>query len=116
MRLAAFNAIDSASVAQKRFKKNIHLREVNLRKTHRQNAINERRILKARAKGDSLYTQRIVPLKDTIEPKFFLREWFKYKIGEAPVVFDSIPFNKSVEQIGAYLKRKGCTKVPSPLM
>ncbi|MFN5633901.1 MAG: BamA/TamA family outer membrane protein [Flavobacteriia bacterium] len=110
LRLAAFNAIDSASVAQKRFKKNIHLREVNLRKTHRQNAINERRILKARAKGDSLYTQRIVPLKDTIEPKFFLREWFKYKIGEAPVVFDSIPFNKSVEQIGAYLKRKGCYK------
>ncbi len=108
LKLAAFNAIDSSAVAEKRFEKNIRLREINQRKKNRQNKINARRIDKARAKGNELYTERIVPLKDTIEPKLFLREWFKYKIGEAPIVFDSIPFNKSIEQISAFLKKKGC--------
>jgi outer membrane protein insertion porin family len=108
LRLAAYNAIDSSAVAEKRYEKNIKLREINQRKKNRQNEINARRIEKARAKGSTLYTERIIPLKDTIDPKLFLREWFKYKIGEAPIVFDSIPFNKSIEQIGAFLKKKGC--------
>ena len=62
---------------------------------------------KAIKKGRSHYTERIIPLKDTIEPRMFFREWYKYKIGQAPIVFDSVPFNKTIEQFGAYMKRKG---------
>ena len=106
-KLLAFNMVDSAKVAQKRYRKNVKLSEKNAKKRLREKRINEKRIAKARAKNKDLYTQKIIPLKDTINPRMFFREWFKYKIGKAPVVFDSIPYNKSIEQLGAYLRKKG---------
>lgn len=107
MRLWAYNRIDSANVAKKRLAKNKSIREENLERIQRRDRINKKRIEKARAKGDEFYTEKIVKLKDTIFPKMFFREWFKYKIGEKPVVYDSIPFNKSIEQLNVYLKNKG---------
>ena len=73
----------------------------------RQERINLRRIDKAKKKGNNLYTQKFIPLKDTVNPKMFFREWIKYKIGEAPVIFDSLPHNKTIEQYAIYLKKKG---------
>lgn len=107
MRLWAYNRVDSTSVAKKRFRKNISIREENKERIERRDEINKRRIEKARLKNQDLYTEKIVKLKDTVNPKMFFREWFKYKIGEKPVVYDSIPFNKSIEQLKLYLKNKG---------
>lgn len=107
LKLWAYNRVDSAKVADKRSIKNMSLRKVNMKRLNRQNTINSRRIAKAKKKGRDLYTERKIALKDTVNPKLFLREWFKYKIGEKPIVFDSIPFNKSIEQLEVYLRNKG---------
>jgi len=106
-RLMAFNTFDSTKVANKRLKKNIQIQEENKKRREKERRINEVRIQKAKAKGRTLYTHKNVILKDTIEPRRFLREWYKYKVGEPPVTFDSILYNKTIEQFGAYLKSKG---------
>ena len=105
--LFIFNCIDSSKVAVKRNKDNIKIRLENQEKIIAQNSINARRIEKAREKNKTYYTQKTIQLKDTLEPNMFLKEWLKYKIGEEPVIFDSLLFNKSVEQIGSYLRKKG---------
>lgn len=106
-KLMAFNSIDSAKVAEKRKRKNVKLREINRERLEKQDRINSKREDKARRKGKLFYTRKTIELRDTVEPRMFLREWYKYKIGEPPVVFDSIPFNKTVTQYKAYLKSKG---------
>lgn len=106
-KLMAYNLIDSSKVAEKRARKNIELREKNRKKRAKQERINNKRMEKARIKGKSYYTEKIIPLKDTITPSKFLREWYKYEIGRPPVIFDSIPYNKSLLQLSAYLKTKG---------
>ncbi|MCH2225328.1 MAG: BamA/TamA family outer membrane protein [Crocinitomicaceae bacterium] len=106
-KLLAYNMIDSGRVANKRHRKNIKLHLKNNKRRQREKEINKRRIMKARAKNDTVYTEKIIPLKDTVNPKMFFREWYKYKIGKPPVVFDSIPFEKSVEQLNAFLRKRG---------
>jgi hypothetical protein len=107
MKLWAFNRVDSTHVANKRFEKNLKLREKNNKRLSKQERINKKRIAKARSKGKELYTEKTVILKDTVNTKMFFREWFKYKIGEKPIVFDSIPFNKTLDQLAIFLKNKG---------
>lgn len=53
------------------------------------------------------YLRKVVPLKDTTEKKGFFREWLKYKFGEPPVVFDSVLFQQSIQQIEAFLVNRG---------
>ncbi|MCH2230161.1 MAG: outer membrane protein assembly factor [Crocinitomicaceae bacterium] len=106
-KLLAFNRVDSTKVANKRVKKNQANFLTNRKRLARQDQINSKRMHRAIRKGRSHYTEKIIKLKDTVEPRMFFREWYKYKIGHAPVVFDSIPYNKSIDQIGAYLRRKG---------
>lgn len=106
-KLFAYNRVDSAKVAEKRIKKNIDLKEENRARLKKQDKINSRRIEKAKEKNHDFYTHKTIQLKDTIEPQKFFREWYKYKVGQPPVVFDSIPFNKSIEQLNSYLKQKG---------
>ncbi|MBU2018687.1 MAG: hypothetical protein KJ941_03490, partial [Bacteroidetes bacterium] len=85
LKLRAFNMIDSAKVAEKRIRKNEKLDRTNSKRRKKQKRINTRRIERARENGDTLYTQKIISLKDTLNPKLFLKEWLKYKYGEAPV-------------------------------
>jgi len=106
-RLWAYNQIDSSVVAAKRTQANIALRRKNESRIARQTRINDRRIVRARKKNREYYTEKLIPLKDTISPRLLLKEWFKYKLGEQPVVLDSIPFTKTVEQLTIYLKSKG---------
>ena len=106
-KLMVYNMFDSTSVANKRFKKNISIRKKNAKKLRKEDRINTKRIEKSRKKDRSVYTQKIIPLLDTVAPKMFLREWFKYKIGEIPVVFDSLSYNKSIEQLNLFLKNRG---------
>jgi outer membrane protein assembly factor BamA len=107
MKLWAYNQVDSSKVANKRIRINQELRMKNKQRLSRQSKINNRRIVKARRKGKKVYSERIVQLKDTVNPRMFLREWFKYKIGEKPIVFDSIPYNKSIDQLEVFLRNKG---------
>lgn len=106
-KLLVFNAVDSAKVANKRIRKNQELRAENAKRIKKQERINAKRIEKAKANGDRLYTEKIIPLKDTVNPRKFLREWLKYNVGSPPVIFDSIPYEKSIEQLSAFLKKKG---------
>lgn len=107
LKLLAYNVVDSAHVADKRIEKNTRLDRINKRKKERQAQINTRRIEKARSKGSEYYTKKIIPLKDTLNPRLFLREWLKYKFGEPPVIFDSTAYIKTLEQHANYLKKKG---------
>ncbi len=102
-----YNSVDSTKIAEKRNYKNQKIRSKNAQKLYKQNKINQIRIAKAIKKGDSTYIKKHIELRDTIEPSLFLREWIKYKIGESPVIFDSLLFQKTNEQILAYLKKKG---------
>ncbi len=106
-RLWIYNRVDSVNVAEKRFRKNEKLRSKNQHILKRQNDVNKRRIKKSIEKNRIMYTEKLVKLKDTINPRMFFREWFKYKIGEKPVVFDSILFNKSLEQLAVFIKNRG---------
>jgi outer membrane protein insertion porin family len=110
LKLFAYNLVDSTSVANKRFRENQKLRAINKKKLERQNLINQKRKSRAIVKGKHVYTEKIIVLKDTTNPHLFLREWFKYKIGEKPIVFDSILLNKSLDQLGVFLKNKGYYK------
>ncbi|MFK7786528.1 MAG: BamA/TamA family outer membrane protein [Crocinitomicaceae bacterium] len=106
-KLMMYNAVDSAHVADKRARKNLKLREKNKKLRAKEDRINAKRSAKANLKNREYYTQKIVQLKDTVKPKKFFREWLKYKIGRPPVVFDSIPYNKTLEQLSAYMRKKG---------
>jgi outer membrane protein insertion porin family len=107
LKLRAFNLVDSTKVADKRIRKNEQLQQKNEKRIFRQNRINNKRIVKAKRKDDELYTRKKIALKDTLSPKLFLREWLKYKYGEAPVIFDAVAYEKTIEQHGNYLKKKG---------
>ncbi|MFM7595267.1 MAG: BamA/TamA family outer membrane protein, partial [Flavobacteriales bacterium] len=107
LRLAVFNAVDSAKVAEKRQRKNTKLLEDNSKSISKMNRINAKRIAKAREKGRDYYTEKIIPLKDVEHPRKFLREWLKFKYGEKPVVFDTNLFVRSVDQARILLRKKG---------
>lgn len=106
-KLNAYNSVDSVKVANKRARLDQELRETNIRRKEKEAEVNKKRIEKARAKRNSYYTHKTKQLKDTINPRKFLREWYKYTIGEPPVIFDSTSYDKSIEQLNAYLEQKG---------
>jgi outer membrane protein insertion porin family len=106
-KLMLFNAFRPEKISVKRQKLNEKVRQHNREQLVKQDSINAKRIRKARAKGNDFYTKKILKLKDTVEYSLFFREWLKYKIGESPVIFDSTLMNKSVDQVGKYLKKKG---------
>ncbi len=95
------------SIDTKRRKKNKISNGKNIERSKKANATNEKRISRARAKGEENYTEVIPKLIDTLLTRKFFREWKRDKYGEKPVIFDSLLYVKSQEQIQAYLKRKG---------
>ena len=105
--LWAYNQIDSSKVAKKRLIKNQKISSINQTRRTRQERINKKRIDKARRKGQEYYTEKIIPLKDTIEPRSFFGEWLKYSLGEHPVIFDSSYMNKTMDQFDIFLRKKG---------
>lgn len=117
LRLRVYNMVDTVpskllrpfmrSMEQKRYDKNAKIRRKNEKRLTKQQQINERRILRAIDRGEVGYDPRVKKLKDTINPRPFLREWLKYEFGEAPRIFDSISMDRSLDQIEIYLRRKG---------
>ncbi len=106
-KLYAYNTFDSTKIADKRARKDIEIKLENEERLEKQIRINKKRIAKAKEKGKDFYTHKSLRLKDTLNPSKFLREWYKYEIGEPPVIYDSSAFNKTLEQMTAYLKQKG---------
>lgn len=106
-KLRAFNAFDSTKIANKRHLKNEKIVSNNRKKLSRQDRVNSKRMDKAIKKGRTHYTQKIIPLNDTINPRKFIREWYKYKIGRPPVIFDSMSYVKSLEQLELFMRKKG---------
>jgi outer membrane protein assembly factor BamA len=107
IRLIMYNAVDSAKVAKKRGYKNDKLTKTNAKRIQKMDHVNTRRIAQARAKGQDFYSQKIIPLKDTLNPTRFFREWLKYKYGERPVIYDSTLYGISQSQLLIFLRKKG---------
>ncbi len=107
LKLIIYNTIDSAKVNKNHNKHYARITEKNKNLIEKQNRVNARRIEKARRKGKIKYTERIITLYDTVNPKLTFKEWIKYKRGEKPVIFDTLAYNKSVDQLVAYLQKKG---------
>ena len=105
LKLRAFNMIDSAKVVDSRKKANQKFKAKLKRKRERYARINARRIEKAKKKGRTYYTEKII--KDSMNHEVILRERIKYKFGEDPKVFDSIAFEKTGEQIINFLRKRG---------
>ena len=80
-KLAVFNSVDSSKVAEKRKIKNIEIRQINRKRLKRQDRINAKREQRSQLKGEKFFKKKTISLRDTIEPRMFLREWYKYKIG-----------------------------------
>ncbi len=106
-KLMAFNSVDSTRVANKRMRRNEKIRAKNRKRLKREDRSNSRRIDRAKKKGLDTYRHKTVSLKDTVEPNLFLSEWYKYRVGRPPVLFDSILYKKTIDQIGKYLRNKG---------
>ena len=106
-KLFAYNRFDSLKIANKRQRLNKRLAAKNVKRGLKEDRINKKRIEKAREKGKTDYSKKLITPKDTVSPRKFLREWYKYKIGRPPVIFDSTLFEKSQEQLLAYMKKRG---------
>lgn len=105
--LMIYNQFDSTKIiceAQDHINK---LHRINQKKLLRQQKINAKRIQKAIRKGKSDYQERIIDLRDTINPRKTLKEWLKFTLGEPPIILDSLYFNKSIEQTALFLRKKG---------
>jgi len=107
LKLRVYNSLDSTKIAEKRQKKNQKISQKNKKKRQKVKRINKKRMRKALSKGDSTYRPKSLSLKDTVNPRKFLREWLKYDVGEAPVVFDTNLMQRSVVQIEKYMRTKG---------
>ncbi|MFY7944166.1 MAG: hypothetical protein ACOVNZ_06270, partial [Crocinitomicaceae bacterium] len=105
MKLFIFNSVDSVKIVEKRLKKKKSF-DFKMKKKHEKvKKINQKRIRKAIKRGETEYEEKV--LTDTVFSKVLFREKLKYKFGQKPIVFDSILFDKSIEQIGLFLKKKG---------
>lgn len=106
-RLRIYNMVDSAKVEKKRLATIEKIKLKNIKRKAKQDRINEKRIRKAREKGQDGYIPKHISLKDTLDVKQKFREQLKYKRGETPVVADSFLLDKSKDQLATYLHSIG---------
>lgn len=104
LKLYFYNRIDTTRHQRQVNRKREKYRRKNERRKTRENKINNRRIDRAREKGDSLYRQKVISEKDV---KLGWREWVRSNLGQAPVLLDTVKVRKSHEQIDIYLRKKG---------
>ena len=104
-KLRIYNSIDSARVAHKRELKYQAYDRKQKRKKDKVAHVNTKRNAKAFERGDTAFV-----LKEFHESSFtkvLWKEKVKYKFGQKPIVFDTILNQKSIEQLGFYLRKKG---------
>ena len=95
--LHVYNSVNQEKIEKKRIRKNARIESVNSQRTEKNNKINARREAKGR-KAKKLVLKK----KNTLT----FREWL-LRIGEPPVIYDSVLANKSARQIKMYLNNKG---------
>jgi outer membrane protein assembly factor BamA len=105
LKLYIFNAIDSAKIVDKRIRKKQSFDYKIIRKQKKVSRINKKRMQRAIKRGESEYDKKV--LSDTGFSKVLFREKLKYKFGQKPIVFDSVLFKKSIDQISIFLTKKG---------
>ena len=106
--LRIYNTINEDLVIAERRCKNARLHRKNIeKKIPRAESKNEKRIARARERGDSLYLPYRIKLKDTLAPRKFIYEWLLYEFGESPNLMNENLVHRSTEQIRLYLQKKG---------
>ena len=108
LKLRVYNLIDSAKIVVKKNERFAGFQKGLKKKQKRYDKINLKRIDRAQRKGQKEYRKKV--LSDTIYNHLLLRERLKYKFGEEPIVFDSIAYRKTNQQIINFLRRKGYYK------
>jgi len=108
LKLRVYNLIDSAKIVAKKNERYARFQKGLEKKQKRYDKTNQKRIARAQRKGQKQYRKKI--LSDTIYNHLLLRERLKYKFGEEPIVFDSIAYKKTNQQIINFLRRKGYYK------
>lgn len=95
--LHVYNSVNQDKIEKKRVRKNARIESVNSQRIEKNNRLNAKR----EAKGKK-------PRKVSLKKKNTLtfREWL-LRIGEQPVVYDSLLTKKSARQINLYLNNKG---------
>lgn len=122
-RLRVYNMIRAQKAKDKHDKKLNNWKTKNAKKMAKKypkriakaTRVNNRRIAKAKAKGETYYKTKYATLqdslprgyKDTLAMPDRLRERMKYKFGEPPVLVDTFLMSSTKEQMLAYLKAKG---------
>lgn len=101
------NSIDSSTVQRKHLKLLERVKRSNARKIKKNEHINEKRIERALKKGLNSYEKKELYLSDTTNIRLSFMEWLKFKLGEPPVIFDSIYYNKTIDQFKVFLHSKG---------
>ena len=104
LKLFFYNRIDTLKHQKQVDKKEEKYRKKNEKRKIKENEINNRRREKAIAKGDSLYKYRQISDK---EVKLGWREWVRVRMGEPPILLDTLRVRKSKEQMEIYLRKKG---------
>ncbi len=105
--LLVHNSIDSSTVQKKHLKLLERVKRSNARKIKKNNIVNEKRIEKSQKRGESFYEKKDLFLEDTTNIRLSFMEWMKFKLGEPPVIFDSIYYNKTLDQFKVFLHSKG---------
>ena len=104
VKLRIYNAIDSAHVAHKREVKFQKFERKQKRKKEKVDRINAERNEKAFARGDSTFFPK--EYHQATFTKVLWKEKVKYKFGQKPIVFDTILYQKSIEQTKTTAKRQ----------
>jgi hypothetical protein len=104
VKLFIYNRIDTTKHERQVDRKTEKYRVKNNKREAKENAINLKRIKKAKAKGKETYKHKVIPPK-TI--KYGWRDWVLKNMAEAPVLLDSNRVDKSDSQMKIYLKKKG---------
>ena len=105
--LRIFNSINEEKIERKRKEKNAELHAKNLVRLEKERIKNEKRILRGQKRGDSLYRPYRANLKDTINPKKLIGEWWRDVAGDIPVLLDTAAVENSNKQLELFLAKKG---------
>jgi outer membrane protein assembly factor BamA len=105
LKLRTYNLIDSAKIVEKKKKRFEKFKASLNKKRARYAKTNEKRIAKSKKKGKTHYRKKVI--QDTIYSHLLIRERLKYQFGEEPIVFDSVAYKKTNQQLVNFLRKKG---------
>ncbi len=103
-KLFMYNRVDSTNYKNQLARKKAKYKKKNDKRQAKEDAINKKRIDKARKKGKTRYKKKYIADKKV---RWGWRNWIVTKLGEEPVLLDTFKVRKSKEQMEIYLKKRG---------